>query len=439
MILIYGKGKVGQGVVALCTYLRLPYVILDDSDGVVDFTPYTEIIPSPGIPPTHPIYATGKVTAELDFGYRFLPRRGFRIAAITGTDGKSTTTWALHSVFRGKFGKSAHITGNFEDSFCTTVTDILKSKARSGWLSVEVSSFMAYGIKTFTPDWTIFTNFESDHLNWHPDLADYFKAKWRLFEHTKKQCITTSAVLEKAKKYGVDTTKVPLRIFGKEPLLRDRVEQGKLFVSGRATYDLARMTLRGDHNALNLLAVAIVANEAKINAKSTRESLEKVGGLPHRIETVGVASGITFVDDSKATTPQALRAALSAFEQPVILIAGGSDKGADFTELAPDFSAKVTHAFLMGATRHSVARGLALGGRPYEMCDEEKDGGLAMKWAVEKAFSTAQKLGISTVLLSPGCASFGLFKDYADRAKKFGEEVKMVPGFQAIAQENHEQ
>lgn len=462
MILIYGKGKVGQGVAALCDHLKLAYEIRDDADGATDFSKYSEIIPSPGVPQTHAVYATGKVTSELDFGYRFLPKRGFRIAAVTGTDGKSTTTWALYNVLRGEFGNKAHITGNWDDSFCTTVLQILKSKARSGWLAVEVSSFMAYALKEFAPDWSIFTNFESDHLNWHPSLAEYFRAKWRLMERTKGRCVVTPAVLEKAKAYGVNMKKVPLRIFGRrdgsdgrgiaaagpeerrkgrraermdEPsrppaagvtLLRDRVENGKLFVSGRAKYDLAGMALKGDHNALNLLAVAVVANEAKICSKRTKKYLEKVGGLPHRIETIGTAAGVRFVDDSKATTPQALRAALSAFTKPVVLIAGGSDKGADFSELAPDFTAKVAKAFLIGATRKAVAKGLDLAKRPYEICDEEKGGASAMRWAVEKAFSAAKELGTDAVLLSPGCASFGLFKDYADRAQKFRTEAEKI-------------
>lgn len=227
---------------------------------------------------------------------------------------------------------------------------------------------------------------------------------------------------------------------GSEPqiaVLRDRVENGKLFVSGRAKYELSGMALKGDHNALNLLAVAVVANEAKICSKRTKKYLEKVGGLPHRIETIGTAAGVRFVDDSKATTPQALRAALSAFTKPVVLIAGGSDKGADFAELAPDFTAKVAKAFLIGATRKAVAKGLELAKRPYEMCDEEKDGAAAMRWAVEKAFAAAQALDADAVLLSPGCASFGLFKDYADRAQKFQAEAKKAKGFKAAEGAGH--
>ena len=429
MILIYGKGKVGQGVAALCGHLGLAHEIRDDADGATDFSRYDAIVPSPGVPQTHAAYATGKVVAELDFGYRHLPK-GFKIAAVTGTDGKSTTTWALYHALRAAGGGKARITGNWDESFCATVLEILRSGEASGWLAVEVSSFMAYAIQEFSPDWSVFTNFESDHLNWHPDLGEYFRAKWRLMERTKSRCVTTPDIVAKARTFGIDVGKIPLRTFGAAGLA-DRVEDGRLVVAGVPRLRLDDARLKGAHNAFNLLAVAAVADEAGLDPAAVDAALADVGGLPHRIETVGTAEGVAFVDDSKATTPQALRAALSAFERPVVLIAGGSDKGADFMELAPDFSQKVAKAFLIGVTRGAVAKGLGLAGRPYEILDEEKDGTAAMRWAVDGAFAAARELGAVTVLLSPGCASFGLFKDYADRAEKFRAEAKNATGFRA--------
>lgn len=171
--------------------------MIDDSDGITSFEKYEVIIPSPGVPGTHPIYATGKVLAELDFAYQFLPEK-FQIVSITGTDGKSTTAWITYNILQKEFfgKKSVYLSGNFDIPFSATVLDILEKKEKKGIIVIEISSFMSHAIRDFRSDYTIFTNLKSDHLNWHRDLQEYLDAKMNLVQYTSKKAIINAQILE---------------------------------------------------------------------------------------------------------------------------------------------------------------------------------------------------------------------------------------------------
>lgn len=222
--------------------------MIDDSDGVTSFEKYEVIIPSPGVPGTHPIYATGKVLAELDFAYQFLPEK-FQIVSITGTDGKSTTAWITYNILQKEFfgKKSVYLSGNFDIPFSATVLDILEKKEKKGIIVIEISSFMSHWLgggmagwrdsrvagkrklpansttlpihhasnpPHFHSDYTIFTNLKSDHLNWHRDLQEYLDAKMNLVKHTKKKSILNEEVLEFVReKYLKVTLPENVRIF----------------------------------------------------------------------------------------------------------------------------------------------------------------------------------------------------------------------------------
>jgi UDP-N-acetylmuramoylalanine--D-glutamate ligase len=158
---------------------------------------YEFIIPSPGVPSHHAIYQTGKVVSELDFACQYLPS-GFQTIAITGTDGKSTTSAIMYSILEKEyFGKkSVYLSGNFDIPFSATVLDILKKCEKKGIVVLEVSSFMAYSLEKFTPDYSIFTNFKPDHLNWHRDLQDYLDAKMHIVTRTKKKAIVNQQIID---------------------------------------------------------------------------------------------------------------------------------------------------------------------------------------------------------------------------------------------------
>lgn len=203
---------------------------------------------------------------------------------------------------------------------------------------------MSYNIKTFESTHSIFTNFETDHLNWHSDLQDYFSAKMRLFEHTTGVSCINEQVFARAQEFGlsIPDTIPNVRIFGaltptsdrtasrrlsqgeggNSAILKDRTDGENIIISGRKKYLLSGTRLSGVHNAMNILSSALVMNALKICSKRVREYLRNISGLSHRLELVTIKNGITFVDDSKSTSAQSLIAALGSFKgKKIILIA----------------------------------------------------------------------------------------------------------------------
>jgi UDP-N-acetylmuramoylalanine--D-glutamate ligase len=240
---------------------------------------YEAIIPSPGIPSSHRIYATGRVISELDFADQFLPK-GFKKISITGTDGKSTTTWILYSILQKEyFGKKkVYLSGNFDIPYSETVREILLTGEKKGIIVLEVSSFMAYAIRTFQTNYSIFTNLKPDHLNWHKDLQEYMDAKMNLMHHTTDGIALHEQILE-----FVDTEKLHIdipehtRIFGVHPTLRDSTDGVDIRISGRMAYRMSETHFSGLHNALNILSVTLITNMMKICSKHTRASLREIG------------------------------------------------------------------------------------------------------------------------------------------------------------------
>jgi UDP-N-acetylmuramoylalanine--D-glutamate ligase len=419
MYLIYWKNKVGTAVAGLCDHLGVAYHICDDSDAPSDFDAYSFIIPSPGIPSSHPIYATGKVISELDFADQFLPEKFTKIC-ITGTDGKSTTTWILYSILQKEyFGKKKiYLSGNFDVPYSETVHEILRSGEKKGIIVLEISSFMAYAIRTFQTDYSIFTNLKPDHLNWHHDLQEYLDAKMNLLHHTKKGIALHEQVLEfvRSQNLKIDVPKIA-RIFWVNSDLRDMTDGKIIRISNRKKYLLSETHFTGLHNALNILSATLVMTMMKICSKRTRLYLQSISWLPHRIEFVTEKEGVRFIDDSKSTSWQSLIAALTAFpKEKTILIAGWSDKGDAFDWLE-EALVWLKYMVLIGATREILAQKSELAWVNSIFADD-------MDEAVRRAYQQAKWW--DTILLSPGCASFWLFRDYLDRAHKFREAIDLL-------------
>lgn len=283
----------------------------------------------------------------MDFAARYLPR-GFKTLCITGTDGKSTTAWILYKLLCAEYGEGkVFLSGNFEVPFSETVRQIRERGLKYGYIVIEVSSFMSYNLSRpsglqalellpkgereggFHPDYSIFTNFETDHLNWHPDLQDYFDAKMRMFEYTSGTACINEQVFKRAEELGlVIPENIPnVRIFGESKNLKDRTDGEDIIISGRKKYSLKETNFSGMHNAMNILSVTLVTNALKICSKRTRECLKHISGLAHRLEFVTEKNGVQYIDDSKSTSAQSLIAALGSFEdKKICLIAGGSDK-----------------------------------------------------------------------------------------------------------------
>jgi UDP-N-acetylmuramoylalanine--D-glutamate ligase len=420
MILIYWKWKVGSAVVELARYLKIDFTVCDDTDVPDTYDAYEAIVPSPGIPGTHAIYSTGKVVSELDFAYRYLPQ-GFRIISITGTDGKSTTSWIMYNILEKEYSvnKSVYLSGNFDVPFSTTVLDILKKWKKRGHIVLEVSSFMSHILREFQSEYSIFTNFKVDHQNWHRNMQEYLDAKMHIIERTTRTAVINSQVLDFAHEHGLQAnTPVSVRLY--QSWKKDRTDGEDIIISGRKKYKLSETQLSWMHNALNILSCALVASEMKICSKRIKKYISEISGLPHRLEKIWEKNGIIFVEDSKSTSSQSLEAALGSYgdTRNLLLIVWGSDKGDSFINLAPKFQERVKAMVCIGATKQQFIDIAIQGHIVYRATD-------SMREAVEWLYNQGSMNDI--LILSPGCASFGLFKDYLDRANQFRDCIKNLP------------
>ncbi len=429
MYLIYWKGRVGNAIAELCKLQSISYVLADDSDDIVDFSEYEAIIPSPWIPWTHRIYETGKIISELDFAYQFLPKN-FQILSITGTDGKSTTTWILYSILSklNADKKKVFLSGNFEIPFSETVAEILVHHDTEGIIVLEASSFMSYYIgKTSLPpfenDYMIFTNLKSDHLNWHRDLQEYADAKMNFVKHTKHAAVINTEVFDFLNEENLRAEKRENTIdfalvedFSKN-FFENYTDGEEIFVKNFGEIQLSETNFSGKHNAMNILSVMIVLRELGVDFKEFKQILSEISGLTHRLELIAEKNGVKIVEDSKSTSAQSLEAALGSYgdSKNILLIAGGSDKGDTFAHLEKIFEKRVKKVACIGATKHhfsDIAKNTHI---EYLETDSMEE---ATKWLYNQAESG------DVLLLSPGCASFGLFKDYLDRAHQFRAAVQ---------------
>lgn len=421
MLLIYWKWKVGYAIAELCEYQGIAYDICDDTSRPISYDPYEYIVPSPWIPEDHDIYATGKIMCELDFAYQFLPD-AFQIVSVTGTDGKSTTAWIMYNILAKEFSvnKSVYLSGNFDIPFSETVLSILKNREKEGIIVVEVSSFMSYAIQKYTSDYSIFTNFKPDHLNWHLDLQDYFDAKMRLMQYSTQWVIMNEQVLNFAL---VNDLVIPelsnVRLFGYGSNTSDTTDGEDIRVSGQKLLELSITPFSGKHNAMNILACALVADEMQIPVERIKEYIKTITGLPHRLELIGELWGIQIVEDSKSTSSQSLEAALGSFweNKNLLLIVWWSDKWDSFDYLTPLFIKRVKLMVAIWTTKDQFIRIAQQWNIPYISTDS------LTEW-VDWLYRQRQDWDI--LMLSPGCASFWLFQNYLDRANQFRDAIEKL-------------
>jgi UDP-N-acetylmuramoylalanine--D-glutamate ligase len=422
MYLIYGKWKVGSAVATLCERQSISYEICDDEAPPSSYDAYEVIIPSPWIPETHPIYATGRVMCELDFAYQFLPP-DFQIISVTGTDGKSTTAWIMYSILEKEFSvkKPVYLSGNFDIPFSSTVLTILEKWEKQGIIVVEISSFMAFAIQQYQSDYSIFTNLKPDHLNWHTSLQWYMDAKMNLMKYTTIRSILNEQVIQFAKENEL-YIEIPenARIFGDGSNTNDTTDGENIRVSGQQQYKLSQTHFSGVHNAMNILACTMIADELNLSSEDTKKYLRSIIGLPHRLELIATKWWIQIVEDSKSTSSQSLAAALGSYgtTRNLLLIVWWSDKWDSFGYLWSLMEQRVKAMVCIGATKDvfiDIAKQQKIS---YLATDSLSDG---VNWLHKKGSDG------DVLMLSPGCASFGLFRDYLDRANQFRDAIAKLP------------
>ena len=362
---------------------------------------------SPGIDPQVELVQNflrqkAKFTGELELAFRFCNKP---VIAITGTNGKTTTTQLVELMLQ-RAGVRTIACGNIGMPFCEAV----ERENDLDYFTVEVSSFQLETISTFRPRVAVWLNFTPDHLDRYRDLQEYWDAKYRIFE--QQQAEDFAVVNARDQLSGLKSKTITFNAYPGEA---DFSVSGHLLLfRGEPVLDMKATNLSGVHNAENLMAALGVADALNIPWEKASVGLSEYRLLPHRCERVGEVDGVIFINDSKATNLDALAKALESQSRPVILIAGGKDKGFPFDSIAELVKGKVKHAVLIGEMAARIERSWS----PMVGCTQAAD--------LADAIAAARRNAISgdTVLFSPGTSSFDMFKNYADRGNQFRQRVR---------------
>ena len=378
------------------------------------------VMKSPGIPEKNElvkkIRAAGiEIISEIEFAYRY--KGDSKIIAITGSNGKTTTT-ALAYHLCNEAGEDCAMVGNIGFSFARQVAEDPKKL-----YVVEVSSFQLDDIKTFKPDVAIITNITEDHLDrYEYDVNNYIKSKFRIIENQTEEDVfiynlddeTTNNNL---KNYTIRSLKAPITMSKELPegAYLTNAEMHIKWKGEEMQMNVSDFAIKGKHNQYNSMAASMAGTSIGIRKEKIREALQTFESLEHRMEPVATIRGVEFINDSKATNVNSTWYALETMTKPVILILGGVDKGNDYAAMKELVKEKVKAIVCMGTENRKIHEAFGDIVSLMVNTDNAKD-------AVQSAFHFAQKGDV--VLLSPACASFDLFKNYEDRGIQFKEAVK---------------
>jgi UDP-N-acetylmuramoylalanine--D-glutamate ligase len=376
------------------------------------------VIPSPGVARGHVLLRRAvsrglPVLSEIELASRVL---ACPIFAVTGTNGKSTTTVLLGRMLK-EAGMRVFVGGNLGTPLIDACLDEQKFEAAVA----EVSSFQLEWVYTFRPQVALLLNLTPDHLDRYSDIREYQRAKAQLFAAQQPGDV---AVLNRDDPWVWDQrrkTRGAAISFGREP-----VEFGT-FLDGQTIiyygpeplprrFRLDDVSLQGTHNQENMMAAVTAAAIWGVPDAAIQRGLERTSALPHRLQLVRERDGVRFFDDSKGTNVGAMQKSLASFNGNVILLAGGYDKGGDFSVLTPLLRAHVKHLILFGAAGPTI-RSQLNGTVPSSVVPN-------LTAAVQQAARCAAPGDV--VLLSPGCASFDEFTDYAARGRRFRELVEAL-------------
>jgi UDP-N-acetylmuramoylalanine--D-glutamate ligase len=338
------------------------------------------------------------------------------IAAVTGSNGKSTTTALLGEIFRTS-DIPCIVAGNIGESFSDHVLDT----DPKFMAAIEVSSFQLERIDTFHPKVAVYLNLTPDHLDRHGSLESYGKIKARIFKNQgPDDFLVYNAGDKNVVRLVKDAVsrKVPFNITegaNEGGFVKDGMLILKLTDKEEKLMPVGEMRLSGMHNVMNGLAAALAARLMGVEIAPIRKALKSFKSLPHRLEFIRKLNGVKWINDSKATNVDSVWYALGAFSEPVVLIAGGRDKDSDFTQLNERLREKVKIVILIGEAADKMVRAF-------------QGIHLVRAGSLKEAVQEARRIAVSgdVVLLSPACASFDMFRDFMDRGDQFINLVRAL-------------
>lgn len=379
-----------------------------------------EVMKSPGIPEKAAIVKKIRekgieVISEIELAYRF--KGNSRMVAITGSNGKTTTTALIYHICKTA-GLDCALVGNIGESIAKQVAENPKPL-----YIVEVSSFQLDDIKTFRPDIAVLTNITEDHLDRYDyQFKNYIKSKFRITMNQQKDdhfiyCADDEITMKYLDEFNIQSNQLPISMKRELPngaFIKDGdmyVRTGQEFTS-MSVFDFA---LKGKHNQYNTMAACVAAATLDIRKEKIRDAVQTFQNLEHRMEHVATVRGVEFINDSKATNVNSAWYALESMTKPTVLILGGVDKGNDYSLIEDLVKEKVKAIICLGTDNKKI----------HEAFDNSVSAVVDTHTAAEAvraAFHFAAKGDV--VLLSPACASFDLFKNYEDRGQQFKKAVK---------------
>lgn len=378
-----------------------------------DFKGASFVVLSPGVPRSVIAGFQIPIIGEIELACRHLKSP---LIGITGTNGKSTTASLVGEMIK-KSGKRVFVGGNLGLPLCEAVL----MKESPEWVVAELSSFQLESIELFHPKIAAILNVAPDHLDRYPGFSDYLKAKQRIFlnqgpddwgviNRDDPSFKGLRAVMGSREVGFSRKTRLPKGVWSEDDWLVSNIKGDQKILPKN------EIRLSGEHNLENAMAAVAIAQLAGCSIEGIRKALNEFQGLEHRFERVREFNAVSYINDSKATTVSAVIGALKGIKESVVLIAGGRNKGMDFTLLNPVVGQKVRAVVLLGESRQVIREALESIVPVYDA--------FSMKEAVEISASLAQAL--DTVLLSPGCSSYDMFQDFEDRGRQFKEVVAQL-------------
>ncbi|MCQ4086105.1 UDP-N-acetylmuramoyl-L-alanine--D-glutamate ligase [Saccharibacillus sp. JS10] len=400
------------------------------------------VIKNPGIPYTAPPIAKAlelgiEVVTEVEVAYHL---SSAPMIGITGSNGKTTTTTWIGKMLEHA-GLKPIVAGNIGTPLC----EAAREAEADNWLVVELSSFQLKGTQDFAPRIACLLNIAETHLDYHGSMEDYTSSKAKIFANQTPEDIS---IVNWDDTYCRDlipylkgrvvpfsmTEELTLESVYASPAYpvegeADKVERYIVYRDAAGDVhriiDTADIGIPGAYNAANAMAACAAAIAAGVRPDDLQNVLRDFGGVEHRLEALGEHGGMLFYNNSKATNSKATLTALSAFDHPVILIAGGLDRGSDYAELIPALQTKVKSIVTLGETRHKIAEVAKQAGvSQIAVVESLEDPSETLRKAVREAQRLADQG--DTVLLSPACASWDMFASFEERGKVFKEAVHSI-------------
>ena len=375
---------------------------------------------SPGVPTDLPVVEKMRekgipIWGEIELAY--VCGKG-DVLAITGTNGKTTTTSLLGQIMKN-YKESVFVVGNIGNPYTSIVTDTTEDSV----IVAEMSSFQLETVHSFCPRVSAILNITPDHLNRHHTMEAYIAAKERIAENqTSEDYCVLNYEDDVLRKFGEKVNAQVLYFSSRRKLNRGVYLDGKTIIcqigEPVSVCDTDELQILGTHNYENAMAAVAMAYAYGVPVDVIRKTLMEFAGVEHRIEFVAEKNGVAYYNDSKGTNPDAAIRGIQAMNRPTVLIGGGYDKESAYDEWIRAFDGKVKKLVLIGATREKIAQtARSLGFTDIVMADSFEE-------AFEKCVEYAQPG--DAVLLSPACASWGMFKNYEERGDKFKELVEQL-------------